>query len=156
VNARRKRRDQGRVRSSVHPSAYVAGNEAPLIGERDARRCYYAEPGWYGARPRDAAIKAGIASLIIAIRQPSSGAFIVSLCCRSCSRSSENEDQSRSYVAPFRDRRMNSARLRKRPVPNSIAVPGSGVLPVVVSQPEMATLFVFIVTAPLLAKALPH
>jgi hypothetical protein len=35
---RGERRDQGRARLSVHPSAYVAGHDAPLIGERAARR----------------------------------------------------------------------------------------------------------------------
>jgi hypothetical protein len=37
-NARGEQRDQGRARASVHPSASVAGNDAPLIDERAATR----------------------------------------------------------------------------------------------------------------------
>jgi hypothetical protein len=36
--ARGERRDQGRARSSVHPVAFVAGTDAPRIGERAATR----------------------------------------------------------------------------------------------------------------------
>jgi len=36
--ARGERRDQGRARSSVHLSVFVAGNDAPRIGERAATR----------------------------------------------------------------------------------------------------------------------
>jgi hypothetical protein len=35
-NARGERRDQGRARASVHPSAYVARRDTPLIGDRAA------------------------------------------------------------------------------------------------------------------------
>ena len=37
-NARRERRDQGRARSSIHPSVFVAHHDAPLIGECAATR----------------------------------------------------------------------------------------------------------------------
>jgi hypothetical protein len=40
-----KRRDQGRARWLVHPAAFVAGSDAPLIGERAATRRRIATEG---------------------------------------------------------------------------------------------------------------